>query len=154
MELRFPGFPPRISDDDLRRLAGQGHNVNQIARIAGYSQYHARKRLDGIGLQPKPCPRIPEETIGELADGTRTVRQITEIIGGNHVVIVAKIRKLGLRAEKASHSISPEGCQRDEEIAHPKSQGLTFKTIGKKLGMSTQRACKRYRRHKRNAGTT
>ncbi len=150
MEYRGPGTQARVSDDAFRKLVAEGNTANQIAKITGYSQPHTLNRLRDQRLKAKPCPKVSDETLRQLADGTRTVDEIVEASGGNYSVIAIKIGTLGLKTKKVDRSVSPESRKLNAKIARLLSEGHSPKEIGKMVGLSRQRVMARHDWYRRN----
>jgi DNA-binding CsgD family transcriptional regulator len=150
MEYRGPETQARVSDDAFRKLVAEGNTANQIAKITGYRQQYTLTRLRDLRLKAKPCPRVSDETLRQLADSTKAVDEIVEASGGNYSVIAERIGTLGLKTKKVDRSVSPESRNLNAKIARLLSEGRSPKEIGKMVGLSRQRVMVRHDWYRRN----
>jgi DNA-binding CsgD family transcriptional regulator len=150
MEYRGPETQARVSDDAFRKLVAEGNTANQIAKITGYRQQYTLTRLRDLRLKAKPCPRVSDETLRQLADSTKAVDEIVEASDGNYSVIARRIGTLGLKTKKVDRSVSPESRKLNAKIARLLSEGHSPKEIGKMVGLSRQRVMARHDWYRRN----
>ena len=144
---------PRVPDDTIRELVSEGNTINQLARITGYSQPTLHKRLRRMRLTAKPCPPVSDEILIELADGSRTTREVIEATDGQYNAIIRQLRQLGLKTKRVSNNPrfrSEEGRKLSARIAQLRSEGNSLEAIGKTVGLSVASVDARYDFHKRN----
>jgi hypothetical protein len=110
----------RVQGRIIRKLVAEGKTASEIAKTTGYSQTTVRTRLSDMGLKAKPCPKVPDEVLIELADGTRTMREVVEATDGNQSVIDLRLRQLCLKTRKTLNNppyASEEGRKIGARIA-------------------------------------
>jgi len=130
----------RVPDETLVQLVKEGKNINQIANITGCQWGGVKYRLDKLGLKAKKGEVkkkvVSDEKFIQWTKEGKTRKQIQTISGLAYNTIFQRLKALCLKPVESPKVKTKESIAIDRKIAQLRQYKLTYKEIGKKVGLS------------------